>query len=451
MTLAPLSVTSTAPSDGQEGVATNTKKVVAIFNKAVKSETVTEDSFTLQADGEPVMSGTVTYDTDTASAIFTLADSDLLQDKTDYKATISTVVEDKDGDSLMEDFVWTFTTGDKPDTTSPQVDANATTPKDDDNDVLRNIKLNIVFDKSIVPSTVNAQSIVLNDNKADSTVTGKLSFINSTTVVLSPDTVLDANTEHTLNLKDAITDLADNPLIAISLTFTTGANVSKSPQTVNLGTAGNYAILTKAGISTTGTTFIVGDIAVSPANVTALTGFNETQDASGDFATSTLVEGSLFAAEMSENTSSELTTAVSNMKSAYDDAADRVDPDFTELGAGEIGGLTLDPGLYKWGTGVLVTSDVTLNGSAEDVWIFQIAEGLKLEDGKSIILTGGARPENIFWQVAEEVTLQASTTFNGIILGKTGTSMGSGAVLNGRVLAQTAVTLIANDINQPSQ
>jgi len=137
------------------------------------------------------------------------------------------------------------------------------------------------------------------------------------------------------------------------------------------------------------------------------------------------------------------------MELAYTDAAGRSDPDFTELGAGEIGGLTLDPGLYKWGTGVLVSSDVTLEGSATDVWIFQIAEGLKLQDGKSIILTGGALPENVFWQVAEDVTLQAGTTFSGIILGMTGTSMNSGAVLNGRALVQTAVTLIANDIVQP--
>lgn len=119
------------------------------------------------------------------------------------------------------------------------------------------------------------------------------------------------------------------------------------------------------------------------------------------------------------------------------------------MGAGEIGGLTLDPGLYKWGTGVLVTSDVTLHGSASDVRIFQIAEGLKLQDGKSIILTGGAIPQNVFWQVAEDVTLQAGTIFNGIILGQTAVNMNTGAVLNGRALVQAAVTLIANDINEP--
>jgi hypothetical protein len=270
-----------------------------------------------------------------------------------------------------------------------------------------------------------------------------------TTPVFSPDADLAVNTVHTLTLNTSIADLAGNTLALTSLSFTTGATASSSRPVVELGSAGNYVLLAKTGISTTGTTAILGDIAVSPVARTALTGFDETLSTDGTFATSALVTGKLFAADMAAPTPTTLTTAVGDMETAYTDAAGRSDPDFTELGAGEIGGLTLDPGLYKWGTGVLVSSDVTLEGSATDVWIFQIAEGLKLQDGKSIILTGGALPENVFWQVAEDVTLQAGTTFSGIILGMTGTSMNSGAVLNGRALVQTAVTLIANDIVQP--
>ncbi|CAN0590306.1 unnamed protein product, partial [Laminaria digitata] len=199
-------------------------------------------------------------------------------------------------------------------------------------------------------------------------------------------------------------------------------------------TAANYVILAKTGISTTCTTNITGDIAVSPATRTALTGFGDTLDSSGIFSTSPLVTGELFASNMSTPTPGDLTTAVSNMETAYTDAAGRVNPDFTELGAGEIGGLTLDPGLYKWGTGVLVTSDVTLTGTATDVWIFQIGQDLKLEDGKAVVLTGGAVPENVFWQVAGEVTLQAGATLNGVVLGQTGIILKSCAVLNGCAL-----------------
>jgi len=438
-----LAVTSTAPATDEAGVAVN-RKIVAVFNNAMNSASVDGTSFKLQGD-EPVINGTVSYDAGTKTATF--APNSNLSGSVMYTATLTTDLEDEAGDSLVENHVWTFTTGDSADTTDPVLDS--ATPNDGDIGVLLNIKLNIVFNEAIDPATVNATNIALTD--AQGAVVGTLDFINPTTVVFSPDADLAANTDHTLTLNTSITDLAGNTLALTSLGFTTGTDVSSSRPVVNLGSAGNYVLLAKTGISTTGTTGILGDIAVSPESRTALTGFDETLSADGTFATSALVTGKLFAADMADPTPTTLTTAVGDMETAYTDAAGRSDPDFTELGAGEIGGLTLDPGLYKWGTGVLVSSDVTLEGSATDVWIFQIAEGLKLQDGKSIILTGGALPENVFWQVAQDVTLQAGTTFSGIVLGKTGTNMSSGAVLNGRALVQTAVTLIANDIVQPKE
>lgn len=444
--IADLSVTSTAPADGTTGVGTNSK-VVAVFNKEVKSETVNGTSFTLQGASETAIVGAVSYDDATTTA--TLTPNGNLSGSTVYTATLTTDVEDETGDSLVEDVVWTFTTGDSEDITAPELDIAATTPKDGET-VVRNIKLNIVFSEAIDPVTVTSANIALTDVD-HAVVAGSLSFINPTTVVFSPDADLTANMSYDLTLSTSIADLAGNTLALTTLGFKTGAEVSSSPAPVDLGTAANYVLLAKTGISTTGTTKIVGDIAVSPEVRTALTGFDEVLDSTNTFATSALVTGKLFAADMAAPTPATLTTAVSNMETAYTDAAGRTNPDFTELGAGEIGGLTLDPGLYKWGTGVLVTSDVTLNGSATDVWIFQIAQGLKLQDGKSIVLTGGALPQNVFWQVAEGVTLQAGTTFNGIILGQTGTNMSSGAVLNGRALVQTAVTLIANDVNQPAE
>jgi hypothetical protein len=445
--IAELAVTSTAPTTGAVGVAVDSK-VVAVFNNAMKSASVDGNSFKLQG-GEPVINGTVSYDAGTKTATF--APNSNLSGSVMYTATLTTDLEDEAGDSLVENYVWTFTTGDSADTTDPVLDSAATTPKSGDTGVLRNIKLNIVFSEAIDPATVNTTNIALTDDVQDAVVPGTLNLINPTTVVFSPNADLAVSTDHTLTLNTSITDLAGNTLALTSLGFTTGTDVSSSRPVVNLGSAGNYVLLAKTGISTTGTTGILGDIAVSPESRTALTGFDETLSADGTFATSALVTGKLFAADMADPTPTTLTTAVGDMETAYTDAAGRSDPDFTELGAGEIGGLTLDPGLYKWGTGVLVSSDVTLEGSATDVWIFQIAEGLKLQDGKSIILTGGALPENVFWQVAQDVTLQAGTTFSGIVLGKTGTNMSSGAVLNGRALVQTAVTLIANDIVQPKE
>jgi hypothetical protein len=215
---------------------------------------------------------------------------------------------------------------------------------------------------------------------------------------------------------------------------------------VDLGSAGNFAILAETGISTTGTTSIVGDIGVSPIDATAITGFDLIMDSSNEFSTSSLVTGKVYAADYAEPTPTNLGIAVLDMEAAYTDAAGRTDPDETELGAGDIGGLTLVPGLYKWSSGVTIPTDVTLSGGANDVWIFQIAGTLDISSGKKVVLSGDAQAKNIFWQVAGAVTLGTTSEFKGNILAKTMIAMNTGATLNGRALAQTAVTLIANTV-----
>jgi len=141
---------------------------------------------------------------------------------------------------------------------------------------------------------------------------------------------------------------------------------------------------------------------------------------------------------------------VGDMEFAYNDAAGRVSPNFTELGAGEIGGLTLAPGLYKWGTGVLISTDVTLSGGPDAVWIFQVAGTLKQANATRVTLAGGALAKNIFWQVAGAVTLGTTAHFEGVVLAKTMIAVNTGATVNGRLLAQTAVTLQMNAVTQPA-
>jgi len=123
--------------------------------------------------------------------------------------------------------------------------------------------------------------------------------------------------------------------------------------------------------------------------------------------------------------------------------------DYTELYTGDISGRTLTPGVYKWGTGVSINSDVTLNGGPNDVFIFQIAKGITQAPNTNIILTGGVQAKNIFWQSAQTVAIQTGAHFEGIILGGTNISMGNKASINGRLLAQTAVTLIKNVVIAP--
>ncbi|PKL29405.1 MAG: hypothetical protein CVV46_01475 [Spirochaetae bacterium HGW-Spirochaetae-2] len=225
------------------------------------------------------------------------------------------------------------------------------------------------------------------------------------------------------------------------------ANTGTGSDPVALGAAGDYVLLAKAGISTEPTSAITGDVGVSPADNTSLTGFSLTNE--GEYATSTQVIGRLYAAEMTSPTPSNLITAISNMETAYDVAAGRVGVDVLNLGAGEIGGQTLAPGLYKWGTDVSISSAVTINGNSTDVWIFQISGNLTIASAQNVILSGGALPENIIWQVAGSVTMGATSHFEGIVLCKTLIALETGATMNGRLFAQTAITLDQATVTQP--
>ena len=229
--------------------------------------------------------------------------------------------------------------------------------------------------------------------------------------------------------------------------------MAAGPAAVNLLTAGDFVILAKSAVSTTGTTAISGDIGLSPAAASYITGFGLVADSSNTFSTSSLVTGKIYAANYTPPTPAKMTTAVSNMEAAYTDAAGRATPDYTELYSGDLTGRTLVPGLYKWSSGVLISAGgVTISGSATDVWIFQIAQDLTLSSGAAVTLSGGAKASNIFWQVAGKVTIGTTAAMKGIILCQTNIAMSTGASLNGRALAQTAVTLIANAVtDDPSQ
>jgi Ice-binding-like len=137
------------------------------------------------------------------------------------------------------------------------------------------------------------------------------------------------------------------------------------------------------------------------------------------------------------------------MQTAYTDAAGRTLPKSTNLGAGNIGGLTLTAGLYKWTSNLSISKSVTLTGSANAVWIFQIAGTLTQASATKVTLTGGAPAKNVFWQVAGTVAIGTTAHFAGTILSKTNIAMKTGSSINGRLLAQTAVTLQQNVVTRP--
>jgi hypothetical protein len=229
------------------------------------------------------------------------------------------------------------------------------------------------------------------------------------------------------------------------------ASRAASLATVNLGKASTYVILTKSGITNVSTSKITGDMGVSPIASTAITGFALVLDKTKTFSRSTQVTGKIYAANYASPTPANLTTAVSNMQTAYTDAAGRKNPNFTELYAGDISGKTLVPGLYKWSTNVVANQNVILNGKSTAIWIFQISGNLTLASGVKITLSGGALAKNIFWQVAggAGATLGTTSHLEGTILAATAIRLQTGASMKGRALAQTAVTLDHNVLVMP--
>lgn len=236
-----------------------------------------------------------------------------------------------------------------------------------------------------------------------------------------------------------------NVLTGIStaaLLFTASA-YAQSLAPIDLGSAGYYVILSQTGITDVPASAVTGNIGTSP-----ITG-------AADLLTCTEVTGNVYSvdaagpAPCSRIDPSGLTAAILDMQTAYTIAAGLPNPSATEVGAGNIGGMTLTPGLYKWGTSVYIPTAVTLSGGPNDVFIFQIAQNLTLANGIAVHLSGGVQAKNIFWQVSGQATFGTTSHMEGIVLCKSLIALQTGASINGRLYAQTAVTLQMNAVTQP--
>jgi hypothetical protein len=210
---------------------------------------------------------------------------------------------------------------------------------------------------------------------------------------------------------------------------------ASGPLPVNLGSTAHFTILAGAAI-TAGPGIINGDVGASPIAGSSIgipavqvNGFIYKVDPSGEAAANVIVDSVL------------LTAAKGDLTIAYNDAAGRTPiptGPFLNPGAGNIGGLNLVPGLYKFTSGALITgSDVTLTGGPNDVWIFQIATELSVEAGvdRKVILAGGALARNVFWQVGTSATIGTGASFKGTILADQSITCQSGSTMEGRALA----------------
>lgn len=429
-------VTLTNPVNSATGITLN-HQIVTTFSEPMNPATIISSTYTLKQGTTPV-SGTIVYTGNTAS--FTPVSA--LLPNTVYTGTITTGAKDMAGNALAVNRVFTFTTGALQDAALPTI--ISTDPLNNSTGVARSKQVSINFSEAMTASTLNTTTFTI--KQGTTPVSGTVSYVG-TTATFIPSALLSATVVYTATITTGAKDLAGNSLAANYVwSFTTGAATSGLAP-VDLGAAGNYVILAKTAVSNVPTSAVTGDIGLSPAATSFVTGF-ALVNATG-YATAAQVTGQIFAADMAAPTGINLTTAVNNMLTAYTDAAGRPNPDFSELGTGNIGGKTLTAGLYKWSSTVTIPASVTISGGANDVWIFQISGDLTMSNAVNITLNGGAQAKNIFWQVAGTVTIGTTSQFKGIILSQTGITFQTGSSLLGRALAQTAVILDKNAITKP--
>ncbi|PJE81338.1 hypothetical protein COU58_03050 [Candidatus Pacearchaeota archaeon CG10_big_fil_rev_8_21_14_0_10_32_42] len=292
----------------------------------------------------------------------------------------------------------------------------------------------------------NTLSVVIAYNSSNESVAtvNSTGFVNATGIGNATITAFN----------DSVTDTSLVTVVAISCPAVS----------VDLLTAGDYAIFAGTAIGKDGTagTLINGDIGVGDGvTSTAITGFSLSVDPTNDFSTSIYVIGEVYAADYTGGQMGSTGTTPAKVLQAISDigtiftTANGLAACVTELGAGNIGGMTLSPGVYKWGssTTVLIPTDLYLSGSATDVWVFQIGKNMVVSSSVEVHLTGGALAKNVFWIVTETTTLNSDSIMNGNIISGPGTStiaLMDRATLNGRALSGTDVTLIGNPVTKPT-
>jgi len=442
----PPTVILTSPDTNETNVSINSN-VSALLSEALEATTVSTGTFTLVKTSDNThIAGSVTP---SGSSMVFNPDANL-DINTTYTATITTGVTDLAGNPLAVNYVWNFTTGTTTDDTPPTV--ISTSPDTNETGVSTSKTVSALLSERIDSSTVIPANFTLVKTSGGTPIVGSVTPSGNSIMLFNPNANLAEDTEYTATITTGVTDLAGNALAADYVwNFTTDTIAAKGPKAVDLGTAEDFVILAKTKVSTTGTTDVTGDVGVSPAARTYLTGFGDILSADGTYSTSSLVTGKLYAADMTPPTPAKMTTAVSAMETAYTDAAGRTVPAPQALAA-DITNQTIAPGLYKTATGVLISAaGVTLNGGANDVWIFQIAGDLTMASNANIYLTGGAQAKNVFWQVGglTGVIIETSAKFKGIALAQKAINVNTGATVEGRLLAQSAVTLDANEVTQP--
>ncbi len=439
------SVSSTAPANAASGVAVSAN-ITATFSEAIDATTLTTTTVTL-AHGSTSVAGAVSYTGNTV----TFDPTSNLVAGLSYVATITTGVKDLSGNAMAITKTWSFLTADA---TPPSV--SSTDPASGATLIPLNANITVNFSKAMDPLTVSTTTFTL--DLAGAPVAGVVTSSSTTTATFNPNSNLTAGAVYTAKITTGVKDLVGNTMSAIhSWNFTAdpGGALLTGIAPLDLGTAGNYVILSKAGVSTVPSSLVTGNIGVSPVARTYLTGWSQTYEVTDTYATSgqVVAPGKLYASDNAVPVPANLTTAIGDMETAYTAGTGRALAGGGLVtacpGAGIMSGLTIVAGVYSCANAVSIPTSITLNGSATDVWVFKFAQNLTQSAATQVNLTGGALAQNVFWVVTGAVDIGTTALMQGVILTATNISLRTGATMNGRLLAQTAVTLDQNTVTQP--
>ena len=434
----PPTVTSTVPINNATGIAVNSN-ISAIFSVAMTTSTINATTFTLK-QGSTAVPGAVTYTGTTAT--FTPAAN--LAANTIYTATITTGAKNVPGTPLASDKVWSFTTGTALGATVVNPD-----PINTGTSVPINAVVGLTFSVPMDPTTINGTTLTLWDGTT--AVPGTVTY-SGNTATFTPTNPLVAGHPYTIKLIGA-KDLNGNLFTTPGWTFTTATAASSGPVVVDLKTAARFGILAYTAVTSNGGGASVinnMDVGIYPGALSQITGFPP----------ATVVGGVIIGANSPAPAPADLRQAKDDLVAAYNQAANATSPTPILVPAG-LGGRTLGPGIYKSASSMkLENGNLTLNGDANAVWIFQIGSELIITGGASgtygnIILTGGAQAKNVFWQVGTSATIGDGTSFKGTVMAMTSITMGTGSTAVGRMLARTgAVTLtstntVINNLTKP--
>ena len=421
-------VISTDPANAAINVPLN-QKVAATFSTFMDPSTISAvGTFTLaETIGGAAVPGTVSYAGKTA--VFTPTAN--LTASTQYTATITTAAKDLTGVAMAANFVWSFTTGIATNVAGPTI--KLTNPASAAVNVFIDTIVSATFSTAMDPTTItNATFTLAVAGVGGAPVSGTVSYDSASQIAtFIPSTNLTANTQYTATVSNLAKDLSGNALTSGPLStppdpwsFTTGvATGAAGPATINLGSAGSFAVMATASISSTGPVVINGDVGLAPGTSQ---GIPPSQ-----------VNGTIHVNDPI------VAQAQTDLLAAYNDAVGRSVNSQTL--PGNLGGLTFTPGLYTDSTSVLISgagpaNNVTLDaqGNPNAVFIFQMGSTLTTATSSQVILAGGAKAGNVFWQVGTSATLGVTSIFQGNILAATSITINTGAAVTGRMFSGAA-------------